>query len=102
MTPTYPVQRVKAGTHRTLFTEKVLEELPGLTSSCVLRTLNKTMCPSSMNKYRLKNAGLGEKNIVFRLNGTWNDIRDTVVQTFPPLEGVGGIELLRSSGPHLL
>ena len=30
----------------------------------------------------------------------WNDIRDTLMQAFPPLEGAGGIELLRSSGPY--
>ena len=56
--------------------------------------------PSSMDKYRLKNARLGEKKIVFRLSGTWNDIRDTIVQVFPPLEHAGGIELLRTSGPY--
>ena len=56
--------------------------------------------PSAMDKHKLKNSGLGEKKILFRLDGTWNHIRDTVIQAFPPLKDAGGIELLRTSGPY--
>ena len=53
-----------------------------------------------MDKHKLKNSELGEKKIVFRLDGTWNHIWDTVIQAFPPLKDAGGIELLRTSGPY--
>ena len=52
-------------------------------------------------RHRLWSAGLGEKKIVFRLDGDWSHIKEILMETFPPLKIVGGMELLLTAGSYL-
>ena len=56
--------------------------------------------PSAAEKYKLKCNDLGEKKVVFKLNGNWSHIKETVIKAYPALEKAGGFELLRTDGPY--
>lgn len=56
--------------------------------------------PSTQEKYDLKCADLGEKKVVFRLDGGWSHIKETLLTEFPLLSNGGGFELLRTDGPY--
>ena len=56
--------------------------------------------PSREEKYRLNNAGLGEKKVVFSDNrGSWEHVKSVLENDFPKLKDVNGaFEIVRSSG----
>ena len=56
--------------------------------------------PSMSERHRLWSAGLGEKKIVFRLDGDWSHIKEVLMETFPPLKSAGGMELLHTAGSY--
>ena len=56
--------------------------------------------PSGQEKYTLKCANLGEKKLVFQLNGNYVHMKEIISQAFPPLENAGGFELMRTDGPR--
>ena len=56
--------------------------------------------PNPQDKYTLKTAGLGEKKLVFKLNGNYAHIKEIILEAFPLLEKGGGFELSRTSGPY--
>lgn len=56
--------------------------------------------PSSAEKYNLKCAGLGEKKIVFRLDGSYSHLKEVLLKAFSALEKGGGFELTRTDGPY--
>ena len=65
-----------------------------------LADMSSDLLPSSSEKYNLKCAGLGEKKIVFRLNGSYSHLKEELLQAFPALEKCGGFELTRTDGPY--
>ena len=65
--------------------------------------LGETSCetvPTGHDKYTLKCADLGEKKLVFRLNGSYIHIKEIVLQAFPLLEKADGFKLTRTEGPY--
>lgn len=56
--------------------------------------------PSVSECHRLWSAGLGENTIVFHLDGGWCHIKDVLMETFPPLNSAGGMELLHTAGSY--
>lgn len=56
--------------------------------------------PSGHEKYTLKCADLGEKKLVFRLNGNYSHLKEVIFQAFPLLDKAGGFELMRTEGPY--
>jgi len=56
--------------------------------------------PVVSEKHKLKCAGLGERKIVFRLDGKYADIKETLLHAYPTLEKGGGFELMRTAGPY--
>ena len=56
--------------------------------------------PVVSEKHKLKCAGLGERKIVFRLDGKYADIKETLLPAYPTLEKGGGFELMRTAGPY--
>ena len=56
--------------------------------------------PGAADKHKLKCADLGEKKIVFRLDGKYADIKDALLHAYPALEKGGGFELMRTAGPY--
>ena len=66
---------------------------------CLGNTLCETV-PSGHEKYTLKCADLGEKKLVFRLNGNYSHLKEVIFQAFPLLDKAGGFELMRTEGPY--
>ena len=65
--------------------------------------LGRTTCetvPTGHDKYALKCADLGEKKLVFQLNGNYTKLKEVLFQAFPLLEKAGGVELTRTEGPY--
>ena len=56
--------------------------------------------PGAADKHKLKCADLGEKKIVFLLDGKYADIKDALLHAYPALEKGGGFELMRTAGPY--
>ena len=56
--------------------------------------------PSGQAKYDLKCADLGEKKLVFRLNGDYSHLKQVLLDAYPLLEKGGGFELARTEGPY--
>ena len=56
--------------------------------------------PSAQEKYVLKCAGLEEKKVVLRLDGSWDHIKEKLLEEFPALTNAGGFELLWTDGPY--
>ena len=51
-------------------------------------------------KYTLKQADLGEKKVVFKLNGDYAHLEQVLLESFPLLEKAGGFELHQTGGPY--
>ena len=56
--------------------------------------------PNPQDKYTLKQADLGEKKLVFKLNGDYVHLKEVILQSFPLLVKAGGFELHRTDGPY--
>ena len=56
--------------------------------------------PNVSDKFKLKCAGLGEKKIVFRLDGKYAELKETLFRAYPALEKGGGFELMRTAAPY--
>ena len=56
--------------------------------------------PSTEEKYRLNNVGLGERKVVFNdKRGSWEHVKSVLEKDFPKLKDVNGaFEIVRSSG----
>ena len=63
-------------------------------------TKSSNVVPSGQMKYDLKCTDLGEKKLVFRLDGDFSHMQEKILEAFPLLKKGGGFELMRTNGPY--